>query len=270
MVLRKGHCQNHDNKPSPGTAVDQSPKQGTGSIPEAKPSPLQSPPADIKLLSASSTSIDHSKPFMRYLEKQGVQRVFSVAECTALCVSKSSELKKTSKLIMAVLQGKQVITDDWVTQSVGAGKLLDIEDFRASDPRLEAEWGIDLVEAIERGKSATPKPFHGWTIAFTSAAKKDAGFSGFKELKEVALNAGAQSCSAVLPKKSPEKSKPTLIIACLNDPASATLKGPWRCFSRDIIGLSCLRGKVDVDSDEFLVRSESKIPKGINNSKRKP
>ena len=141
---------------------------------------------------------------MRYLERQGVQRVASVAECTALCVSKSSELKKTSRLIMAVLQGKQVITDDWVTQSVGADKILDIEDFKARDPKKEAEWRIVLEEAIERGKIATPKPFGGWTIAFTSAAIKDAGISGFKGLKEVALFAGAESCSAVLPKKSPE------------------------------------------------------------------
>ena len=86
----------------------------------------------------------------------------------------------------------------------------------------------------------------------------------FKELKEIVLKAGAKDCSAILPNKAHEQSEPTLIIACPNDPASARLKGRWKLYSRGIIGLSCLRGQVDLDSDEFLVRSINRTPKGIS------
>ena len=223
---------------------------------------LQSPNVSMRILFASSTSVKDSRPLMRFLEKQGVHEAFDVTSCTALCVSNTLELKKTGKLIMAVLQGKSVITDDWVVRSSSAGKLLDIEDFKANDRTREAEWGIVLDDAIRQSRYDTPKPFKGWTLAFTPAAKKDAGTSAFHELKEIALYAGATCCSTVLPKKPQEESQPTLIIACPNDPASASLKGRWRCFSRDIIGLSSLRGKLDVDSDEFLVESDTKTPKG--------
>ena len=248
------------------------PKSSMRSIRSLSKENLNSNPSQsvgLKILFASSTSVDSSKQFMRWLEKRGVKQVFNMADCTALCVSRSSELKKTSKLILAVLHGKQIVTDDWVTQSISAGKLLDLEDFKASDPRREAEWRINLDQAIERGRHMTPKPFDGWTIAFTSAAKKDAGTNGFNDLKEIALYAGAKSCSCVLPKKPPKQNPSTLVIACQNDPASETLQGTWRLFSREIIGLTILRGQLDIESDEFLVRSEPGVSKRKEDRKRK-
>ena len=243
--------------------------RSTKSTPKEESHSPQSQPPGIRILFASSTTVDNSKQQMRFLEKQGVKRVSTVSDCTILCVSKSAELKKTSKLIMAVLQGKEVITDDWVARSANEGRLLDMEAFKARDPEREAGWAINLDEAIGRGKQTGSKPFNGWTIAFTSAAKKDAGNSGFADLKEIAACAGAKSCSTVLPKKSPDESPSLLIIGCQAEAPPAALKGSWRLFTRDIIGLSCLRGQVDTVSDEFLVTNERETSKGKPDRKRK-
>ena len=67
-----------------------------------------------KIVFASSSSVKSSAAFKKFLKSHGVTMVDNIREVTALCVGKG-ELKKTSKMIMAVLLGKRIITDDWVT-----------------------------------------------------------------------------------------------------------------------------------------------------------
>ena len=78
----------------------------------------------MRIVFASSSSAGNSKPFLKFLSKKGVKVVQSVHDCTVLCVGK--ELKKTSKLILAVVLGKDIITDDWVTDSVSGDDLLSL------------------------------------------------------------------------------------------------------------------------------------------------
>ena len=79
---------------------------------------------DMRIVFASSSSAGNSKPFLKFLSKKGVKVVQSVHDCTVLCVGK--ELKKTSKLILAVVLGKDIITDNWVTDSVNGDDLLSL------------------------------------------------------------------------------------------------------------------------------------------------
>lgn len=136
--------------------------------------------------------------------------------------------------------------------SIKAEKLLSVEDYRAIDTAKEKQWGISLQGAIERGRRGS-KPFLGWSIVFTQAAKKEVGSSGFKELKELATIAGANHVSGALPKKSADELPETLVIAGHSDASRDKLGPSWRCFSHEIIGISILRGKVEVTSDEFLI-----------------
>ena len=190
------HDQGSIEKSSPVLEASEDSEQAAESARKASRKTPTTPKTTIKILLASSTSTSVSRSLIRSLGKQGVQEASNVTRCTALCVAKHMELKKTSKLIMAVLQGKPIITDDWVTHSASAGKLLDMEDFKAKDQATETEWGIVLDDAIKRNRHSTPKPFDGWAIVFTPAAKKDAGAEAFRDLKEIALYAGAKSVFA--------------------------------------------------------------------------
>jgi hypothetical protein len=208
----------------------------------------------MKVLFASSTSIDKSIQPMRFLTSKGVRKAKSVADCDVLCVGKGN-LRKTSNLVMAVLGGKRIVTDDWVVQSASRGELLDLDDYIARDPAKEAEWGMNLNEAIQRGRDNV-KPLLGWTLHFTTAAKKELG-KGLSELKEIALLAGAKAVQVSLPTKSNKGEVSTLIIAAPNDPDLGLLEeGGWRSFSKDIVILSVLRGVLDVSQDEFLVTAK--------------
>ena len=127
-----------------------------------------------------------------------------------------------------------------------------MDDYLASDAVKEKQWGISLPDAIMRGRQGR-KAFDGWTIVFTQAAKNSVGSSGYKELKELASMAGAKHVSAALPKKAPDELSETLVVAGSNDPARGKLRPGWKCFSHEVIGISILRGKVDLSSNEFLV-----------------
>ena len=205
----------------------------------------------MRILFSSSTALGDSRAFIKFLSQQGIEKAQSVSECTVLCVGKG-ELKKTSKLIMAIMLGKEVITDDWVTQSARCNKLQDIEKYLARDPEREDEWAFNIRDAIDRGRQGF-KVLQDWTVIFTASAKKEVGKSGFSDLKEIATYAGAKSILTTLPKKPPEELPFTLIIGTVEDVNSPAL-GKWKCYTRDIIGLSVLRGCLEIDSEEFLIQ----------------
>ena len=130
------------------------------------------------------------------------------------------------------------------------------------DPKTEGEWGISLDQAIYRGKEGL-KVLQNQIILFTPSAKKELGKNGFDELKDIAKTAGAKDVSSKLPKTTPEEtSSSTIVVAKQGSPEVAELqKLGWRVYVKDIISLSILRGKLDLESDEFLMqgqREESK------------
>ena len=217
---------------------------------------LSSSDTEIRIVFASSSSAGDSKPFMKFLTSKGVKKVKSVYDCTALCVGK--ELKKTSKVILAVLLGKDIVTDSWVVDSVKGNDLLSIVPYIARDPQKEADWGISIEQAIYRGKKGL-KVLQNYTIHFTPSVKKELGKNGFDELKEIVKCAGAKSVSSALLNKGPEEVASTIVVATQDDTGMAELqKLGWRAYTKDIISLSVLRGKLDLESDEFLIKEQKK------------
>ena len=237
---------------SPSNSVEpNSSMRSTRSTAREGPSNSSLSDAAIRIVFASSSTAGESKSFMKFLSSKGVKKVKSVHECTVLCVGK--ELKKTSKVILAVLLGKDIVTDSWVTDSVKGNDLLSIVPYLARDPKTEADWGISLEQAIYRGKKGL-KALQDYTIHFTPSAKKELGKNGFDEVKEIVKCAGAKSVSSTLPKKSPEEAPSTIVVATPDGKELADLhKLGWRAYVKDIISLSVLRGKLDLESDEFLI-----------------
>lgn len=206
----------------------------------------------IRIVFASSSSAGDSKPFLKFLSNKGVKKVRSVHDCTVLCVGK--ELKKTSKLILAVLLGKDVITD-----SVKGSDLLSIVHYMARDPKKEADWGISLDGALFWGKQGH-RVLQDQTILFTPSAKKELGKNGFDELKEIVKCAGGKSVSSALPKKNSEETSSTVVVATHDNTEMAELRElGWRAYLKDIISLSVLRGKLDLGSDEFPIKDKEQM-----------
>ena len=222
----------------------------------------------IRVLFASSTTLDTSKAFMKFMTAHGVQKATSIDDCTILCVGKEAELKRTSNLVLAVLNGKDVITDSWISESVNAKMLLDLGQFKATDPSREDEWGTSLTEAIARGKEGL-RPFVNWFFCFTPAVKTELG-KGFVDMKSICLQAGAKSIQATLPRKGPREPCRTIIVASKSDDEDVEnlCRNGWKVYNRDIITLSILRGSLQLESEEFVLQGKSP-PQASKSKKRK-
>ena len=240
---------------SPSNSVEPSGSmRSTRSTAREGPDKLSLTDAGIRIVFASSSTAGDSKTFLKFLSSKGVKKVKSVHDCTVLCVGK--ELKKTSKVILAVLLGKDIVTDSWVTDSVKGHDLLSIVPYLARHPKTEADWGISLEQAIYRGKKGL-KVLQDYIIHFTPSAKKELGKNGFDEVKEIVKCAGAKNVSSSLPKKSPEEAPSTIVVATPDGKEVADLhKLGWKAYVKDIISLSVLRGKLDLESEEFLIKDK--------------
>ena len=88
----------------------------------------------------------------------------------------------------------------------------------------------------------------------TQAFEKSLG-SQAQAFEKIATLAGAESMDVVTEQEdmgSPDVS--TLVLGIADDAQAATLStAGWRIYEKDILTLSALRGKVDLDSDEFLL-----------------
>ena len=231
-------------------------------------SKLQESLHQTRVLFASSTTLDTSKAFMKFLTAHGVQKATSIDDCTILCVGKEAELKRTSNLVLAVLNGKDVITDTWISESVDAKVLLDVEQYKATDPSREDEWGTSLTDAIARGKEGL-RPFLDLSFCFTPAVKTELG-KGFADMKSICLQGGAKSIQATLPRKGPQEPCRTIMIASNGDDkdVESLHRNGWKVFIKEIITLSILRGSLQLESDEFIIHGKS-TPQVGKSKKRK-
>lgn len=213
---------------------------------------------------ASTTNVGESTVYTRFLRQHNIKPVKSITNCDILCTG-NGELKRTSNLILAVLMGKQVVTEEWVIQSAKKHEILDPTEFIPESDAREREWGTTLSAAIERGREGL-KPLEGWTINFTPSLKKELGNS-WTELKGLCLAAGA-TVHAVIPHTPPSGAASTVVVATSHEPDLSTLeeRGWKKVFTKDIITYSVLRGIIDTESDEFIMKPTKK---GNTGGKRK-
>ena len=75
------------------------------------------------------------------------------------------------------------------------------------------------------------------TVLFTPSAKKALGKNGFDELKEIVKCAGAMNVLSTLPKKSPDETSTTIVVATHEDTDEvvALQKLGWRAYVKGSI-----------------------------------
>ena len=264
----------HPHTPTEDRSLNQSPPQSieysssirsTRSVLRENSHRLNVQSGGTRILFASSTAVGDSKAFKKFLTEKGVEIVQDIKAASCLCIGKG-EIKKTSKLISAAVLGKDIITDEWVRDSARLKTLQDIESYCAKDTKREEEWGMKLDEAVARGKQKV-QVLKGINVVFTPKAKKELGNTGFTDLKDIAMYAGAADVGTSLSKASWQDDITTLVVGTSEDCDTPALDDK-RFFNKDIIGLSVLRGTLDLESDEFVVKKEPPQVKGSRKRKR--
>jgi hypothetical protein len=256
---------NHGEQEEVASTTSKKPKQKGSS---SSVSPVPPPPAPTAAADAyqgapprvafTSSTVPQQPKLLNGLLRLGVRVVDAVDAATTdvVCVG-AGELRRTSKLTLSVALGKPIVTDRWVEDCVRARRLLALAAYEPRDAEREARWRFSLRDALERGRRGV-RAFAGWTVCLsptlTHAAKDTAA-----ELERMAKSAGAADVVHQLPKEPPpslssSSSSPsqhrTLIIGAERDPLAPVMAElGWRMFSKDIVSLSILRGRVDVGTN---------------------
>ena len=201
---------------------------------------------------AQVSPIGKSKKHLEFLKRNKVKRVTSVKAADVLCIGRNEDLKRTAKILAAILLGKPVVTDAWVTASYEARQIKSTEPYLARDYEMEQEWGTSLKDALARGRQGV-KPLLNWTIMTTPALRTRLGRTVLEDLRELCILAGSSTFLGVSPKQSIEHSPSTIVLAVQDDQSLRQLHKDWRLHSHDIISFSILRGVFKPDEDEFLI-----------------
>lgn len=214
---------------------------------------------------------------MRFLKKQGVKTVNNVTMtgCDAICIGTAAgTLVKSAKLLLGLALGKTIVSDTWVTKSLQAQSLLDPSRFPPVNAPKEWEWGnkeADVNKVLEADRAEL---FQDKVLFITPALKKEYG-NGYGDIEKVAKAAGA---NRLISKSARDYShnENTIILASENgDLEAMTLSGAdkgYRCYTKDLLSFSILRGILDLENDEFKLEprgSQQKNTKGAAGRKKK-
>ncbi|KAL8960837.1 MAG: hypothetical protein Q9183_005398, partial [Haloplaca sp. 2 TL-2023] len=135
----------------------------------------------LRIVYSSTSKTADSTAYATTLRQRNIKKVKNVKDCDIFVVGKG-KLMRTYNFVLAVLLGKDVVTDEWIIQSVKADRMLDPGNFQPRDKEREKAWGSSIGSAIERGKRGH-RPLEGWTVTFTPTLKKVLGKT-WSELKE--------------------------------------------------------------------------------------
>ncbi|KAK4947537.1 hypothetical protein LTR10_013482 [Elasticomyces elasticus] len=204
---------------------------------------------------SGNTVVDQDQNAMAALKLLGGRVTKSINEANMLCVPDGS-MKKTSKLIMAVARGIEIVTESWIVETQRSGSFPAVEDFLPNDPSREQLWNFDLKAALQRGKAGLTHLLSGTTVILTKQVRTDLG-NLEREISQIATMLGADAVKNRLPALK-DKAKYTendlLIIGTPNDPQGALIgRLGQKLFNKDILTMAVLRGDVERESPEFLL-----------------
>ncbi|CUS14025.1 unnamed protein product [Tuber aestivum] len=169
------------------------------------------------------------------------------------------ELKRTPKLTIGVALGKTVVEDQWLMDSKEIGYFLDPDPYIPNDPLHEKEWGFNLAAAVKRGRQGGNSVLKGWNVNITLALVSQLKAGKQEEsLVEMLKAAGAGNIAKKAPRGAKKGEEQTLVLGSEkgDSEVSALEKSGWAVFSAGIVALSVLRGKLNTDTDEFLIKSD--------------
>ncbi|KAF2503276.1 hypothetical protein BU16DRAFT_577098 [Lophium mytilinum] len=214
--------------------------------------------SQLPRIAFSNSTIMEEEKIVKFLDKHGGKLVDEMTEANILCVGRS-ELKKTVKLLLAVVLGIPIVTDDWLVNSHAMGRLLKPDGFAPRDHKSEEAWGFSMRDVLRQPQRTL---FSGKTVCFTPALSKV--YQPLKDIKGVALQAGAVKVMVRMATGFKDD-KNTIVLAMGDgkDPDATALQGRGiTCYTRDLLAHSILRGSLDLESDEFVIKPDNQHSAG--------
>jgi hypothetical protein len=250
------------------TARDQDTRTPSGSAPtrsskrvslrhrsiDSESAPLGSPSktgrrysGDPPVILYSNTKIIEKVQLMKFLKNQGASKTEDIKSANFLCVG-HGELLKTPKLLHSLTLDKTIVTDDWVSQSVTAGFLLDTSEF--------------LPEELKAAKHSDRTKVFTNQIIYVTPAQRSAYKKGWDDVMAIIRQAGGTN-PLTGPLLKLDTGTITLYIgADKDDDVAADLREKGEIvYKKDILGASIVHGELLMDTSLELLEAESEPAK---------
>lgn len=186
---------------------------------------------------------------VKFLKAKGCKISDGTKDEYELVVVGKSAVKKTIKLLRAIALGKTIVSEEWVRESYKSKKLLPLRNFYLADRVREYEWACTF-----NSHQGCTEMLLGKTVYVTPSLKDELGKDGFREMVSLARLVGAKQTISTPKAAGKAKRKDTIILASEQKDFDDDM-ADLRCYNRNLLPLSILRGKLDLDSDEFVAKS---------------
>ena len=210
--------------------------------------------ADTPIIFCSSAVESVKDPKVRTtFDQLGGTLATGVADAMVYCIA-DKPLVKTSGLILALALGKEIVTERWLVEMSKIGGFPDPKDYLPNDRTHEAEWNFNLEEAIKRGKDGLNAMLSAYDIQCTPRLKLElTEKKHYKDFAQIARALGAKFIRAGWPPATCA-SENLIVLGAKQDPhAAAVGKSGHQLYDKDLIAMAALRGKLELDSAEFLL-----------------
>jgi len=215
-------------------------------------------PSDPKVV-FSLCSIQKKTKTMESFYELGGKVVDNVAEADILCVpdiGAKNGLKKTPKLLLAIILGKAIVTEKWIVDCHRRGRQTgafpDPASYIPLDTDRERSWQFNLIAAIKRGRDPTGKLrklLDDWKVYVTTQLHRRLD-NNWDNFRDVALKMGARNVYVRLPTN--KGMNHALVLGDEDDfDAVNVVKLGYPLYKKDLLTMAVLRGKLDLDSAEF-------------------
>lgn len=194
------------------------------------------------------------KSASKWLKDQGSEILDDVKSRRShfICVVDGS--LKTAKVLRSLALGKQVVTENWITDSKKAGQFLDPDDYVHPDVREHASTGRHRL-------------FHGRTLFFTNTLADKVYMNGWQDIQSLMKEAGASSVHKGSSADFAQHlgRQPVLCFGADNNDADVgRLQTQHSCivYHKALISHALISGELDLDDEEFH------LPAGGSRKKR--
>ncbi|THY35745.1 hypothetical protein D6D01_01044 [Aureobasidium pullulans] len=210
----------------------------------------------------SNTKVYDRAMLMKFMKSHGATRTEDIKSANFLCVG-GGELLKTPKLLHSLTLGKTIVTDDWVSQSVIAGRLLDTDEFLPEE--------LKATNHLDRTGIFTDQ------VIYVSPTQRIAYKKGWDDVMAIVRQAGGMDPQTGPLAKLDNMDTITLYIgADKDDDVVAELQEMGeKVYKKDILGASIVAGELQLDESlelpavELTVKEESKTTKATPKSAKK-
>lgn len=210
-------------------------------------------PAKPIICFSTNCTIQTKKRTMDTFLRLGGTVVKDISDADLLCVPTDDGLRKTPKLILAVILGRIVVTENWVVQCARTGRFPCADDYQPTDREREREWGVKLPDALNQARrtdTELDQLFTGYTFYLTQSLQDQLSKTGNLE---AFVKIGTSMGAIAVRKRLPVRYGPKLIVLGVEDDFDAAAVGKLGLplYDKDLLTMSALRGCNEAEKDEF-------------------